>query len=69
MSLAYLPSIYYLQNYMRTRNALKLNKLLFLWNLIACLLSGYGAYYVLPTVINNVINNGIDHQVLDIETV
>ena len=66
MSLAYLPSIYYLQDYMSTRNAIKLNKLLFLWNLIASLLSGYGAYYILPLIINNVISNGIDHQICDI---
>jgi len=66
MSICYLPLIYILKKYMSTRQAFNLKIPLFAWNIIASLLSGYGAFYTLPMIYTNVINNGLNNQVCDI---
>ena len=66
MAILYLPIIFSLQNYMRNRLPYNIKNLLFCWNIIASLLSGYGAYYVIKMLYYNVMRMGINKQVCDI---
>jgi len=66
MAFIYLPSVFLLQKYMINRQPYRIKKLLFIWNVIASLLSGYGAYYVISLIKNNILTMGLNNQVCDI---
>lgn len=62
----YLPMIFSIKWFMADKQAFKspfYNKILGLWNLFLGVASGFGAYYLLPFVINDINQNGLINSI------
>ena len=62
ISCLFLPTIFKLRAIMRNRPAFELRGILFVWNMIASLLSGWGMYYVVPELLDQVQKFGLNNM-------